>query len=543
MHDESCLLRIEESWREDGERHVTKRQGRTARFAVGVIVVLLFSARSALAQPARTYVDSAVVAMGGREALLGLKSQRIVSHGENLEPEQAVRPGAEPRKASSFTCTLTRDLTSGRIRYEWQRETFPPFALSWRYSELINGDQGAILGVDGGRSPARRAASAARIAARRKELSRSAVSALLNALTRSSSLLRLMDQMIHGRPHYVVSYDDNGQLVIMAIDAQSRLLTKVEFLEDDPLYGDTHNELFFADWRPVGVFKLPFDLTYRVNGQTVMTERIDAIENDIDLGPVDFSIPEDLVQADTGDGRRGEQSSHWLWRRVALASPLDEEQARVELTEVAKGVFHVSGGTHHSLAVEMADHLIVVEAPLYEERSLAVLAALRQRFPGKPVRFVVNTHFHNDHSGGLRAYVAAGATVVTGKVNEEFFQQVFRAPHTRVPDSLQQNPKPAVLETIAAEKKVLTDGERVVEIYPVNNSHVEGMLVVYVPREKLLFVSDLFSPGAPRQVPVWCRELLDALQQYGLQVEHIAGGHGKIGPLAELRQAAASATP
>ncbi|MBI3301950.1 MAG: MBL fold metallo-hydrolase [Deltaproteobacteria bacterium] len=263
----------------------------------------------------------------------------------------------------------------------------------------------------------------------------------------------------------------------------------------------------------------------------------------MDLGAVDFAIPEDLTQADPGDGRRGEQSSHWLWRRIALASPLDEEQTRVELAEVAKGVFHVTGGTHHSLAVEMADHLIVVDAPLYEERSQAVLAALRKKFPGKPVRFIVNTHFHNDHSGGLRAYVAAGARVVTGKVNEEFFQQVFRAPHTRVPDSLQQNPKPAVIEAVAAEKKVLTDGERVVEIYPVETSHVEGMLVVYLPREKLLFVTDLFSPGAPRQVPAWCHELLAALDRHGLQVERIAGGHGKVGSLAELRQAAASSAP
>jgi glyoxylase-like metal-dependent hydrolase (beta-lactamase superfamily II) len=175
---------------------------------------------------------------------------------------------------------------------------------------------------------------------------------------------------------------------------------------------------------------------------------------------------------------------------------------------------------------------------LYEERSQAVLAALRKKFPGKPVRFVVNTHFHNDHSGGLRAYVAAGATVVTGKVNEEFFQRVFRAPHTRAPDSLQHNPKPAVIETVEGEKKILTDGERVVEVYPVENSHVEGMLVVYLPREKLLFVSDLFTPGAPRQVPGWCRELLATLDRDGLPVERIAGGHGKVGTLAELRQAA-----
>ncbi|MBI3801958.1 MAG: MBL fold metallo-hydrolase [Deltaproteobacteria bacterium] len=506
-----------------------------------LVALFFFSPCLVAAQPARIYIDSALAALGGRETLLKLKSQRIVSHGENFEPEQAVRPGGEPRKASTFTCTLTRDLSNGNVRYEWQRETFPPFTVTWRYSEILSGDQGAILGADGARSPAKHAASAARIAARRKELGRSPVSVLLNALARSSSLLRLADQMIYGHQQYVVSFDDGGQFVIIALDAQSRLLTKVEFLEDDPLDGDTNNELFLTDWRQVGALKLPFELTYRVNGQIVMTEHIDSIENDLDISAVNFTIPEDLAQTDTADGRRGEQSSQWILRRIALASPLDDEQTRVELTEVAKGVFHVTGGTHHSLAIEMSDHLIVVDAPLYEERSQAVLAALGKKFPGKPVRFVVSTHFHNDHSGGLRAYVAAGATVVTGKVNEQFYSQVFTAKHTRVPDSLQQNPKPAVIETIDSEKKVLTDGTRIVEIYPVVNSHAEGMLVVYLPREKLLFVADLFSPGAPRQVSAWCGELLAALERYDLKVDRIAGGHGnKISTLAELRQAATS---
>ncbi len=82
------------------------------------------------AQTAETYVDSAVAAIGGREALLGLKSQRIVSHGENFEPDQAVQPGGEPRKASTFTCTFLRDLITGKVRYEWQRDLPPPFSTT-----------------------------------------------------------------------------------------------------------------------------------------------------------------------------------------------------------------------------------------------------------------------------------------------------------------------------------------------------------------------------------------------------------------------------
>lgn len=513
------------------------------QYCLTIVVFIFFVVSPSVvrAQSAETYVDSAVAAIGGREALLGLKSQRIVSHGENFEPDQAVQPGGEPRKASTFTCTLLRDLVTGKVRYEWQRDVPPPVSTTWKYTEIINGDEGAIIGADGGRSPAQRSSSAARIAARRKELSRSAASVLVNALSRSPSFLRLMDQVIRGRKHYVISYDNQGQQVILALDGDSRLLTKAEFLEDDPIYGDIQNELFFSDWRQVGALKLPFELLYRVNGQEVMVEHIDSIENDVELKSEDFIIPEALAQVDQNDGRRGDVSSQWLLRRVALGSPLDDEQIQVELAEVGKGVWHVTGGTHHSMAIEMKDHLVVVEAPLYEERSQAVLAELARKFPGKPVRAVVNTHFHNDHSGGLRAYVAAGASVVTGKVNEPFLQSMFNAPHSRVPDSLQHAKKAAEIETVETEKKIITDGERTVEVYPVTTSHSAGMLVAYLPKEQLLFVSDLFSPGAPRQVAAFCRELLDSIQKYHLRVVGIVGGHGnKVGTVAEVQQATAA---
>ena len=103
-----------------------------------------------------------------------------------------------------------------------------------------------------------------------------------------------MDQTIHGRRQVVVSFNDNTQLVLLAIDSETRLLTKVVFVEDDPLYGDVQNEVFFSDWRQVGKLKLPFERIYRVDGQTIMVEHVEAIQNDVDLSHVDFTIPEEI---------------------------------------------------------------------------------------------------------------------------------------------------------------------------------------------------------------------------------------------------------
>jgi len=78
---------------------------------------------------------------------------------------------------------------------------------------------------------------------------------------------------------------------------------------------------------------------------------------------------------------------------------------RVEAQKLADGVFYLTGGSHHSVAVEFSNFVTVVEAPLNEARSLAVIAEVKRLFPNKRIKYLVNTHHHFDHSGGLRTYV------------------------------------------------------------------------------------------------------------------------------------------
>ncbi len=509
---------------------------RAARLVWGVCLSLFFGLAPAAAQPAKVFVNSAVLAIGERPVLLDLKSQRIISRGVNFEPDLSPRLGAEPRKVSEFRYVLFRDLEKGRVRYEWERRLVYPFQETWVYTEIMNGLDGAILGCDGFERPCRRAMSAARIAARHKELRRSPVSVLIHALSRANSFLRLMDQTIQGRRQVVVSFNDNTQLVVLAIDAETRLLTKVVFVEDDPLYGDVQNEVFFADWRHVGKLKLPFERIYRVNGQTIMVEHLEVIQNDIDLSQVDFAIPEEIEYPEEWDGARGEHSSHWVFRQIAQGRPTDTPAAPLALQGLAPGVLHIVGGRYQSLVVEMGEYLIVVEAPQDDTHSRAVLDALQQRFPTKPVRFVVNTHFHSEHAGGLRTYVAADTIVVTSALNVPLFQTAFRALHTQVPDSLQRRPRIAVIEAVRNERKFFVDENRVVIVYPIETVHAEGMLMVYLPEERLLYVADLFTPGAVRQVVAWARDLLNAIERYDLTVERIVGSQGGVGTLEELRR-------
>jgi len=213
---------------------------------------------------------------------------------------------------------------------------------------------------------------------------------------------------------------------------------------------------------------------------------------------------------------------------------------RVDSQKLADGVWFLGGGTHNSVLVEFKDHVVMVEGPLDEARSLAIIAEAKKLVPGKPIRYLVNTHHHFDHSGGIRTFVAEGATIVTQEMNKPYYEKTFAMPRTLSPDKLSQNPKEAKFQTVG-DKYVLTDGARTVELYNVkDNAHNPGMVVAYMPKEKLLIEPDLFTPQPPKApltaATPFTVDLQRNLAALKLDVRQIAPLHGRVVPMAEMQK-------
>jgi glyoxylase-like metal-dependent hydrolase (beta-lactamase superfamily II) len=159
-----------------------------------------------------------------------------------------------------------------------------------------------------------------------------------------------------------------------------------------------------------------------------------------------------------------------------------------------------------------------------------VIAEAKRVIPGKPIRYVVNTHSHFDHSGGLRAVSAEGATILTYKDNKAYLEKVLSQPRTLNPDVVQQQGKKAKVQGLD-EKTVLTDGTHVVEIYHLQAlPHHEGMLVAYFPKEKVLFEADAYNPQPVSATPPSPASpnnlsLLDNIQRLHLDVQRIIPVH------------------
>jgi glyoxylase-like metal-dependent hydrolase (beta-lactamase superfamily II) len=215
-------------------------------------------------------------------------------------------------------------------------------------------------------------------------------------------------------------------------------------------------------------------------------------------------------------------------------------------TKLADGVYYLTGGTHHSLAIEMKDHIVVVDTPNNQARGEAVLAKAKELIPNKPIKYVVTSHHHWDHLGGIRAALDEGATIVTHESNKAFIERVATTEHTIRPDKEAESKKPAMVQTVG-DDGMLTDGSRVIELHRLQDyEHTGDMLVVYLPKEGILGEPDAFTPppqaGTPLIAPAVpsAKALSDNIKRLKLKVKTIAPFHGnRMTTVAEVDKAAA----
>jgi len=223
-------------------------------------------------------------------------------------------------------------------------------------------------------------------------------------------------------------------------------------------------------------------------------------------------------------------------------------QVRVASQKLADGVWYLGGGSHNSLAVEFKDYAAVIEGPLNDARSKAVIAETHKLIPNKPIRYLVNTHHHFDHLGGIRAFVAEGATVITDDRNKDFYRNVVLAPQPRSlsPDRLSQfpfattGPGTLALQTFT-DRYTIADETRTIELYHVDGlNHATDMLVAYLPQSKILVNADLYSPppqgGNLPNVNENAVALFNNVKRLKLDVAQHVPIHGNPGPQADFER-------
>jgi glyoxylase-like metal-dependent hydrolase (beta-lactamase superfamily II) len=299
-----------------------------------------------------------------------------------------------------------------------------------------------------------------------------------------------------------------------SLDA-ANLVERVEATLSNPVLGDMPVAIVYADYRDFGGVKFPTKIKQTYGGFPAMELNI----TEVRANPaVDIKVPDNVRSA-------------------------DNPYTKVQSQKAADGVWYVTGGSHHSVVIEMKDHLIVAEGPLNDDRALAVIAEARRLVPGKPIKYLIVSHHHFDHSGGVRAFAGEGVTIISHDASKAFFERVIAAPATVAPDHLAKTGKKATVEGVR-DQRVLTDGTRTVEVRHIAGiQHADDMLMVYLPKEKFLIEADAYTPPAPNVAPMsppnpFTVSLLQNVTKQNLAVDQILPLHGRMVPLAELHKAA-----
>ena len=228
-----------------------------------------------------------------------------------------------------------------------------------------------------------------------------------------------------GKKTSTISFAVPGQFKVRAVVNDKNLIEKVESWNTNPVLGDMPTETVYADYKDFGGVQFPTKITQKQGGFPTLDLTINEVTPN---APANIQPPDNVRQAGI----------------------------KVQAEKVADGVWYLTGGTHHSVLVEMSDHLVVIEGPLDDARADAVIAAVKNLVPNKPIKHVVNSHHHFDHAGGLGAFAADGATIITDDSTKAFLEQSLAAPRSIHPDKLAQSGKKATVEGMP-DKRVLSD--------------------------------------------------------------------------------------
>lgn len=456
---------------------------------------------------ARGVLDRAVNALGGSAALQAIRTVRYHYEGQSWERLQMPNP-SPPYEADTQQQTVVLDLANNRLRVD-QRATAPGYEI---YSSVV-------LNQGSGTNYNHRTKTASPISAgplHAVYYRRVPQLLLREALSSADTLRYLGRDEVAGKAQDVITFvTSRTEQISLYVDVATGLISKCELIYLDPLAGETAADFAFGDYARSGRHMLPSVWTDREADETTGRYRA-RVEIDPQLPDAAFVVPHDGYA-------------------VAAATP----PLREEVERLADGVVvmrNMAGPNQHSMVVAFTDHVVVFEAPGTSAGADKLIGRIEETMPGKPIRYIVVSHHHGDHIGGLRSFIAEGATVITTPGTRAHVEALARAPQF---DRLRAQPRQVEFLIIDKGKHVLRDASRTLELLDIGpNPHAREMLIAYLPEQRLLFQADVFNmPYTPRPLTpaqALTRTFAERVRELGLEVERIVGVHGPTAKVSDF---------
>jgi metallo-beta-lactamase superfamily protein len=479
--------------------------------------------------PEHQIVNDAATALGGRDRIMAVKTMLLEGAGnfvgitslrydDDIGFKSAIEQLRDVKRAY--------DLANTRARFELTRMVEYVFYIGDAPTRTIQGLDGTVAFNINQANQNATPVPGNQGTARRLEYLRHPLTLLRAALGPDAKLSNSRAE--RGERLVDIAIGDLSPLTL-AIDAKTKLPTRIFEMVDNNLFGDTLQALEFTDYKAVSGLQLPTLFTNWQDKREIGQIRINRMNIDGDVG--NLAAPASVTAALQAGGGGGAGRGGG---RGGLTSPGNPAQ------ELAKGVWRVTGTTHHSLIVEFNDHLMVVEAN-NPERVRAVWARAKELRPNKPITQLIVTHHHFDHTGGVREAVALGVSeIVTHQYNVNFITELLTRPHKINPDALAKMgtfKMPKI--TAIGDSGVIKDSTMTVNLYHLlDNTHADTNLLIYFPASRILTQVDVYMPNDARHIiegePLghapWNRNVMENIKYREIQVDTHAPLHGDVVP-------------
>jgi len=509
----------------------------------GALLLATSQVQPVSAQSPLDLVKQAVEAQGGADALRAIKTLITKSDVKHWEPGQSHSVNGESRFLGDSTLTTTVDYAAQGgtvVRYDWDRDMKYPAVERIKYSEIRYPTYGAVIDEKGAVTQM----SGIRFAANQREAGRTSPVLLLNMLNSPQNLVAIADQKLGSQTLPAVVYTVGSRKYTVLFDRTTKLPAAVRTQDEDNIWGDQNYDAILSDWKTVSGVKIAHTRSFKLGDMEIQRLTVKEVTVNATIPANTFAVPDAVKTA--FKPATGNVPYQWVIRRLFLARFTDSDAiyfpsgGSFKLVELAANVQHVQGGGANHLIVNMKDGLVVVDAPVDNGQSEAVIKLAKAKYPGKPIKSLILTHHHMDHTGGMRAFAAEGASVIVPAPDKAYFENVIRAPHTFEPDAQQKAMKLANVQEVK-DALSLKDDTVEINLYNIPNPHVEGYLLVHVVKDNILFITDLISPrGGPVGRNPGTVAVGDALSKYNITGATVAGGHGGVAKQADMAQALAA---
>ena len=484
-------------------------------FLLSVLVISLFIACNNdddnILQNNDTLFTEMQDALGGADNIANATAISYQSTGVALEFQEDPEP--VDGKVADYTFNLLYNLDGTQSKQAWDVDAEYAYATHFEFVETIDGTKGLSEGSTG-TFPERFAGFgvtgdpmfSTKLAARQKTLMMSSPLAIAKLISTADVRGTDYGTIPIGFNTSSLGFGASTPDIELIINTNTKLPTKAQVLENDPLLGDVVYEVVYSNWSDVNGLQLPQKLEHILNGFTIRTETLSNIEVNPSFDDSELTVATPNWNYDATQAMYGHLSSQFHYRTILQTFPIDfpveftEQTSPLalpsELVATDPNAYRISGDfqSHYTYAFKVDGGLLIYDSPVNDRRSAAVLNRIRSDFSTAPIRYVVNSHNHFDHNGGTRGNLAEGGDLIVGSGSKTFMEDVLQRPSTVLPNPIEGNS----INVIGVEENMtIGTGEEQIELYtiPSHHSEDEDYIVLYKPFTKTIYFNDLVNPG------------------------------------------------